>query len=756
MSRLFVVPLTLAAAIGAVFAGCHPTGTFIADPIETAAFAAGFTLLNSRSSRGTWLVLGVAAVLLARGWLLVPAAFTMTGAFAAAFPSRARRRIGAAIGALGIQVVLRWPPHLFHGFPSLVATTLVVVAGVSAWRRSSTRVRRRSLLALGGLGALAVLVSLPAMIEALIVRNEAAAAEGAVHAALSSIGSGSAGTVATELQTAAAESSGVSNTLNRWFSLGARLVPLAAQQDRFLAETSRTAAEAAQVGAREAPYVDYHRLGYHDGALNLSRLRAMQQPVSILDRQLKLTDLAVTRADSPWLLGPLERRAQSLRADIGGASRGASLAAQAAKFLPAMLGGSGTRTYLVALMTPAESRGYDGFIGSYGLLEATNGRVRLAMSGSIADIELALPKGGATLSGPPEYLARYGSFHPGEFPQDATYAPDLPTVSDVLDQIYEQTGGLPLDGVLAVDPDGLAALLHFTGPIQVSGLPVLLTSENAAQVLLTEQYATFDAGATSETIVRHDFLQAALHAAFDKLVTGSLPAPQTIGTVLGPAVAAGRISFWSFHKDEQPLLRQLGIDGSFPSADGGDLLALTTQNSGNNKIDAYLHSAMLDQVTFNPSTGSVHSVVTVHLTNDAPASGLPPIVIDSPADPGLPVGTNRTWLSLYSPLGVTRVTVDGAPGSVSSGSEFGVTAYSTYVDIPPKATVIVRIWLAGEVDARSDLPMSVRLQPSANPESVAVEITPVGPWRLTTTVGSGRWDLTQAMRQRRIFRFALR
>jgi hypothetical protein len=46
---LIVIPLAVAAAIGASFAGCHPTGTAIADPIETAAFAAGFTVLASSS-----------------------------------------------------------------------------------------------------------------------------------------------------------------------------------------------------------------------------------------------------------------------------------------------------------------------------------------------------------------------------------------------------------------------------------------------------------------------------------------------------------------------------------------------------------------------------------------------------------------------------------------------------------------------------------------------------------------------------------
>lgn len=748
-----MIPLAVAAAIGASFAGCHPTGTAIADPIETAAFAAGFTVLASRSSRGTWLVLGVAAVLLSRGWLLVPAALTMMVAFSTVFSSRSRQRFGAVIGALGVQVVLRWPPLLFHGFPSLAATAVVVVIGVSAWRRSSRRTRRQALFALVGLGVAAVVVSLPALVATLIVRSEALAGENATHAALSTIGSGSTGVVTAELRTAAADSSNAASDLDFWAAMGARVVPLVAQQDRFLAGTLKAAAQAAQVGADQAPAINYHRLGYHDGQINLARLRAMGHPMALLDRQLQVTDGELTRVDSSWLVGPLQQRARSLRGDVGRALHGANLAVQAARVLPAMLGGDGTRTYLVAFMTPSETRGYDGFIGSYGLLVATDGQVRLTVSGSITDIEDALPEGGAHLTGLSSFLARYGAFHPGEFPQDATYPPDLATVSDVLDQIYEQTGGAPLDGVLALDPVGLAALLHFTGPIQVSGLPIPLTEANAARVLLTEQYTTFDVGTTNEDIVRHDFLQGALHATFDKLVTGSLPAPKELASVLDPAVVAGRISFWSFHKDEQPLLRRLGIDGSFPSPDGGDLLALTTQNTGNNKIDAYLHTSMGDHVTFNPSDGSVQSVVTVQLKNDAPASGLPSIVIDSPADPGLPVGTNRTWLTLYSPLAVTKVSVDGHPGTISSGKELGVNAYSMYVDVPPESTVSISVSLAGVVDSRTSLPISIRLQPSANPETVAVEVIPTAPWRLTTTNGTASWVLSSAMRQRRIFRF---
>ena len=144
---LIVALLVTASAVGGALAGCHPTGTPVVDPLETAAFAAGFTFLVSRAAPGTWVLVGVTAVVLARGWLLVPAgmaALLALLALAGVFSTPAPRWAGAAVGALGGQAMLRWPPYLFHGLPTVVAATLVTACAVSAWRRSSGPVRRRS------------------------------------------------------------------------------------------------------------------------------------------------------------------------------------------------------------------------------------------------------------------------------------------------------------------------------------------------------------------------------------------------------------------------------------------------------------------------------------------------------------------------------------------------------------------------------------------------------------------------------------
>ena len=743
------------AAVGGALAGCHPTATPVVDPIETALFAAGFTLLVARAAPFTWLVVGIAAFLLARGQPLgAPALVVLVVAVVGVTEQRTRSWAGPVVAVLGVQVVLRWPGHLFHGFSAAVGAGLVVLCAVSAWQRSRRGERRRAALTVGVVVAGAALCCLVLGVATLTVRSEALRGETEARTALADAGNGSTPAVVAQLTRAARDTNNAASVIGTWGAL-ARVVPVVAQQQRFLAGALRAASSASTVGRHEFSAID-PTLGSTPGKIDLRRLQTLQHPMQVLDRQLHATDTQLAGVSSPWLVGALQDRVNSFRRQLTQATRSADLGVEATRVVPAMLGADGTRHYLIAFMTPSESRGYDGLIGSYGLLSAQGGHISLTTSGNITNLQDALPKGGARLTGVPQYLARYGAFDPQANPQDLMYAPDLPTDAKVFAQSYAQSFGGSIDGVLAIDPYGLAALLHFTGPVQVPGLPFPLTQANAAQVLLTQEYTTFDSGLTNGEVLRRDFLQSALHGAFDALVSRSLPAPKALSAELDPMAMAGRISFWSFHPGEQPFLRQLGIDGAFPQAQGQDLLAVTTQNAGNNKIDAFLHTSIGDHVTYDPGTGAESSVVDVSLTNRSPARGLPPVIIASPGDPTVAPGANETWLTVYSPLTFNHVTIDGATATMSATRELGVWAYSTYVVIPPGASATVRVDLSGTVTAGPSLRTSVRLQPSANPEKVRVDVTPQGPWNVAGSNEALHWNLGSAMRQTNVFHFVSR
>jgi hypothetical protein len=442
----------------------------------------------------------------------------------------------------------------------------------------------------------------------------------------------------------------------------------------------------------------------------------------------------------------VQTRLADLDTKVVRAQNDASLAAQLVQAAPSLLGEDGVRHYFVAFMTPAESRGLDGLIASYGELTADQGRLTLTRSGDISELNNVLAAaGGGHLSGPHGYLTRYGNFKPQDRMQDLSYTPDLPTVADVVRQLYPQAGGGSINGVLAIDPYGLQGLIGLTGPIEVPGLGQL-TSANAASELIEGQYANF---ATTQQSRVHDYLQDALRIEFHDLTTGSLPGPRSLSEALDPEVRRGQLQFWSFDKADQPVPRRLGLAGTFPTAQGHDVLAVTTQNAANNKIDPYLQRSISDAVTYDPGNGAVDARVTITLHNEA-TPALPSEVIGSFSSSGLPPGTNYTWLTVYSPLGLHASTLDGRHLGVAAASELGVRAYSAYVAIPAGGTVRASFDLVGLTTPGSNYRLAIRNQPMVLADQDSVHVAPDPGW---TVSGPTTWVPGSDATEQHTFRF---
>jgi hypothetical protein len=724
-STAFVVALAVAAAVGGALAGCHPTGVAVVDALYGAALAALVTVAASRARRSSLLVMAAVGFAMSRSWLWLPAGAALALAFASVFQRRSYRRTGALVGAVAVQALLRWPHFGFHGLTALVAAAAMAPVLVSAWRRQTSNTRRIWLRAALGVLGLGVVLCLPALVTGFLARGPVTQSDAAARDALKEIEAGQGPAAAAQLKTAASAIHAAHGRVAGWWDLGAYVVPGMAQQQRAIYYGTKAGQQLTAAAAGQAQAIDFTALRYRAGRVDLSAIASLGVPLARLQAAVGAAQATLSHSGSPWLAAPIASRVSSLGTQLARAAEATSLATAGVQAAPGLLGGDGTRHYLVAFMTPAETRGLGGFIGAYGELTVGQGRITLTRSGRAIDLTQN-PSPAWKLTGPPAYLARYGTFAPQDNFEDLTYSPDFPTVDQVISELYPQVGGDQIDGVMVVDPAALAALLRFTGPISVPGLAGKLTAANAADVLLRQQYLTTAVSTTQ----RHDLLQDALAVGFERLTSGSLPLPKTLGSVLGPEVRQGRLLFWSNHPGEQSLLHRLGLDGSFPTpGPGSDVVAVTVANAANSKIDAYLHEQVTDHVRYDPATGHVSATVAVTLHNAAPSTGLPGYVIGSYQGSGLPPGTSFLWLSLYSPLLLTESSVDGHPIGFSPGiAELGVQAYSTFVTIPAESTSTLTVTLDGSVTPGPDYHLTVRLQPLANPQSVSVSAEPTAGW----------------------------
>ena len=721
------------AAVGAGFSGAEPTGWWLSDLAWSAGFAIVVVLATARARRWTWLVLaGVTATAAHGSGQLAISLVALLIAFLASFFDRQTQDygpiIGSVVAALCLQVLLRLNDIEPTGATALIAFGATLPPLISGYRRASRGARRAFWWATGCAIVFAFFAAIGLGMATLSARPDLTAGINQAQNGFNAARNGEGEVAARRFGRSAASFGTAHDTLTAPWALPARLVPLLGQQAAAVQIVSAEGAALASSASAAATGADIDELRFNGGALDLDLVASFEQPLRDAEAALSGAAAAVDEVQSPWLVQPLASRVDRFDDEVGDALPDAQIAIQGVSLAPALLGGEGERHYFIAFLTPSETRSLGGFMGSFGELTAIDGDLELTRSGSVEDLELPARINGATLSGPRAFLERYARFDLANYMGDVGLSPHMPDVGQVLSEIYPQAGGHPVDGVITVDPVALEAMLTFTGPITLTGYPEPLTTENAADILLREQYLTFD-----QRSERKDFLEEATRETFDLLTTGDLPGPRQVTEVLGPMVDQGRLMVYSPTGDEQAFFEEVGLDGAYPLPRGGDMIGLNTNNAANNKIDIFMERTLNYRAEYDPTTGEVEATATIEITNNAPPGGLPDVILSSGdriRGGTTPLGTNGITLFFYTPLeldgGVARSALGEGPLELRPESEFDMSVYSGRFNIPAGQTLTLELQLSGTIAPSDTYRLTVANQPMVNADTVNVSVTPAG------------------------------
>ena len=248
-----------------------------------------------------------------------------------------------------------------------------------------------------------------------------------------------------------------------------------------------------------------------------------------------------------------------------------------------------------------------------------------------------------------------------------------------------------------------------------------LDENNVVPFLLHDQYKLF----TDQQRQRYDLLGTIARVAFDKLTSGTSPTPADISRVMSPIMRKQRVSrSGSVTAPAQRFIDHIGGDAAVPSVDHADSFGVTDQNGNGSKIDYYLHRSIHYAAHVDGRTGHVDAHVTVTLRNDSPTvnePGMSTWVIGNPF--GEKNGTNRSIVSLYSPLALKRMSVDGRVTKPPTQRELGRNVWTEFVDVGPGSTKTIELDLTGTVDLASGrYSFDFIPQTLANADSVTVSI----------------------------------
>ena len=686
--RFRIGVITVIAAVGGASVSSALTGSVGIDRFWTAALAAVLTVASARAGRLAllWFIAVAIAAGLGSPWVI--AAVLALVAFAMVSRTPAHGTTLAALSGAGATLTLLHPADTLSS-PAVAAAVLSASTPllISALRTTS-RPQRHRIIVLGAstLGLLLISCAL-SVIAGISGAPDLRSGVDAARAGITATRNGDLAAASSSFATAETKLDGVASTFGAPWLLPARFVPVLGanlEAARAVVDDGLQLAAAAHTSVDEAPY-DQIRL--IDGGVDLEQVTDMQQPVAALDIEVTAVQRSLASINTTWLLPAITSRINDFSEQVDTVAPQLETASLALETLPSILGADATRTYLVEFTSESESRYLGGFVGSYALLTADHGKLTLDRSESVGTLNRKLGPD-VEYTATADFKNLYDRFHPQMFAQNWSVSPDLPSNAEMAKQLFAHATGINVDGVIVIDPFGLADLLKLTGPIRVPGIAQQLTAANTAEYLLHGQYLEF-AGQVDQ---RRDRLAEVAEKAFDELLKSPKTNYREVGRALGPAVSQGHIMFSSFDPAAQALLDRLDLTGRFVRPRNVSLFSFRNSASFANKIDYFLHRDVAIDATIDPHTNRLEADITIQLRNDSPSSGLPAYVIGN--ENGEPNGTNGMLFAIYTTGPITASTLDGEPVELIEQPDRGMRVFSKGITIPPGATRVVRLHIS--------------------------------------------------------------
>ncbi|MGH8894569.1 MAG: DUF4012 domain-containing protein [Actinomycetes bacterium] len=353
---------------------------------------------------------------------------------------------------------------------------------------------------------------------------------------------------------------------------------------------------------------------FSNGEFSIPAIHAAQESVTAISK-----DIDDARAELRQVEGNGPKGEEALAKKRSALEQIASLRAEIGPLepvlnaLPAAVGADDKKSYLVAIMNPAEMRASGGAPLSVAFIKFKDGKMSIPLKGTTSDITRP---GLATFQGenPPVVWDRVKKdpFQPalGERQRfvNATFNPHFPVSAEQMLRATPTFFGVKTDGVIALDVVAVSHLLKVTGPIESPGYGSI-DAENIVKTLLVDAYKNPD------VVGRHDLNAELMPLMLSKITEGG----GLIGKVkaLGEAVPSRHLQLYFRDDRLQQLVVEKHLGGLVPDPKVGNLTAVYTQNGNGSKMDVFQKRTVQQTIKLRRD-GSALISRTIALKNASP------------------------------------------------------------------------------------------------------------------------------------------
>ncbi len=264
-----------------------------------------------------------------------------------------------------------------------------------------------------------------------------------------------------------------------------------------------------------------------------------------------------------------------------------------------MLGENGPRMYLFLFQNNAELRPTGGFIGSYGVLDVSEGHIRKFFVDGIFNPDGQL-KENIVPPAPIQKVSTAWSLH------DSNWWPDFPTSAEKAIYFYEKTGGPTVDGVITLTPTVIQKLLHLTGPIDMPDYGVTIDENNFTQVAQEEVELKYDRKLNQPKKILSDLAPLLLERLFSMKSATLL---SSLAETFSQALDEKHILLYSRNADVEKLVDEAGWSGKVLDTPR-DYLSVIHTNLNGYKTDAVVKET-IEHTAAVQADGSVLDTVRV-------------------------------------------------------------------------------------------------------------------------------------------------
>ncbi len=409
--------------------------------------------------------------------------------------------------------------------------------------------------------------------------------------------------------------------------------------------------------------------------------------MSDAQRRLDSALAGLQRDLSRTLIPPLESQVRAAIHQLQPLRDFAATAALGGQFLPAALGLSAPKTYLLLFANPAELRPAGGFVGNIGSVTLEAGKPRTLEVRPEESLDTLYR---ARFPVPPALGRRLGFPNNSLDIGDAGWDPDFPTSAALSEQMYSSATGRTVDGTISIDPYAVSALLKIVGPVDVAPYGSFTAANFFERI---NQIVNVDRDQSSG--------KKALPVISRAVVDHILAAPSDLWlpmlTASGGQARGRHIQLFLHDPSLAAPARAAHFDGAvLGSSTGDDYLMVVDGNVGGTKGDLYVRKQLIGKIEVDPS-GLVLHELTLRFQYPGTAT-----------DPAVPKGGDtayRDYLRLYLPelstiAGFYQVGPDGRRGGAIEDLmlEHGKRVMGTFFRLEAGQSIEVHLLYRSAID----------------------------------------------------------